>query len=177
MANSFGNLFRITAWGETHGGGVGVVVDGCPPRLALTEADIQPDLDRRRPGQSKIVSPRKEADRVEILSGTFEGKTLGTPISLWVRNEDARPGAYSEMRTKFRPSHADYTYQAKFGIRSWPGGGRTSARETIGRVAAGAVAKKILRERFGVEVLAYVKQVQGISGTVDPEKVKFSQIE
>lgn len=177
MANTFGTLFRITTWGESHGGGVGVVVDGCPPRLALSEADIQPDLDRRRPGQSKIVTPRKEADRVEILSGTFEGKTLGTPISMWVRNEDARPEAYSEMATKFRPSHADYTYQAKFGIRSWQGGGRTSARETIGRVAAGAIAKKLLRERYGVEVLAFVKQVQKISAEINPEKVKFAEIE
>jgi chorismate synthase len=177
MANTFGNLFRITTWGESHGGGIGVVVDGCPPRLALTEADIQPDLDRRRPGQSKIVTPRKEADRVEILSGTFEGKTLGTPISMWVRNEDARPEAYSEMATKFRPSHADYTYQAKYGIRNWQGGGRTSARETIGRVAAGAIAKKLLRERYGVEVLAFVKQVQKISAEIDPEKVKFADIE
>ena len=114
MGNSFGQLFRITTWGESHGGGVGVVIDGCPPRLGLVEADIQPDLDRRRPGQSAIVSPRKEADRVEILSGTFEGRTLGTPISMWVRNEDARPEAYSEMASKFRPSHADYTYQAKY---------------------------------------------------------------
>jgi len=177
MANSFGNLFRITTWGESHGGGIGVVVDGCPPRLALTEADIQPDLDRRRPGQSKIVTPRKEADRVEILSGTFEGKTLGTPISMWVRNEDQRPEAYSEMATKFRPSHADYTYQAKYGIRNWQGGGRTSARETIGRVAAGAIAKKLLRERYGVEVLAYVKQVQKICADIDPDKVKFADIE
>ncbi len=177
MANSFGTLFRITTWGESHGGGVGVVVDGCPPRLALTETDIQPDLDRRRPGQSKIVTPRKEADRVQILSGTFEGKTLGTPISMWVRNEDQRPEAYTEMATKFRPSHADYTYQAKFGIRSWQGGGRTSARETIGRVAAGAIAKKILRERYGVEILAYVQQVQKISAEIDPNKVKFADIE
>src|SRR2546421_9940808 len=177
MANTFGQLFRITTWGESHGGGVGVVVEGGPPRLELSEADIQPDLDRRRPGQSKIVSPRKEADKVEILSGTFEGKTLGTPISLWVKNEDARPEAYTEMETKFRPSHADYTYQAKYGIRSWPGGGRTSARESIGRVAAGALAKKILRERHGVEVLAYVKQVQKISASVDPQKVKVPQIE
>src|SRR5512140_3677615 len=162
MPNSFGHLFRITTWGESHGGGVGVVVDGCPPKLDLTEADIQPDLDRRRPGQSAIVSPRKESDTVRILSGTFEGKTLGTPISLWVKNADARPEAYTEMATKFRPSHADYTYQAKFGFRAWPGGGRSSARETVGRVAAGAIAKKILRERYQVEVLAYVKQVQRI---------------
>jgi len=177
MANTFGHLFRITTWGESHGGGVGVVVDGCPPKLKLTEADIQPDLDRRRPGQSKIVTPRKETDTVQILSGTFEGQTLGTPISMWVKNEDQRSEAYSEMATKFRPSHADYTYFAKFGIRAWPGGGRTSARETIGRVAAGAIAKKILRERFGVEVLAYVKQVQKLVADVDPERVKAKQIE
>src|SRR5438477_5674178 len=177
MGNSFGQLFRITTWGESHGGGVGVVIDGCPPRIKFTEADVQPDLERRRPGQSRIVSPRKEPDRVQILSGTFEGKTLGTPISMWVKNEDFRPDAYTEMATKFRPSHADYTYQAKYGIRSWPGGGRTSARETIGRVAAGAVAKKILRERYGVEVLAYVKQVQKVGSTVDPDKVKASEIE
>jgi chorismate synthase len=177
MANTFGRLFRVTTWGESHGGGVGVVVDGCPPRLDLTEADIQPDLDRRRPAQSKIVSPRKESDRVQILSGTFEGKTLGTPISMWVRNEDARPEAYSEMATKFRPSHADYTYQAKFGIRNWQGGGRTSARETIGRVAAGAIARKILRERNGVEVLAYVQQVQRIVASVDWETVKLKDVE
>jgi len=143
----------------------------------LTEADIQPDLDRRRPGQSAIVSPRKEADRVQILSGTFEGKTLGTPISMMVKNEDFRPEAYTEMATKFRPSHADYTYQAKFGIRSWPGGGRTSARETIGRVAAGAIAKKLLRERHGVEILAYVKQVQRIQAEVNPDKVTLKEIE
>src|SRR3989441_11894446 len=177
MGNTFGQLFRITTWGESHGGGVGVVVDGCPPRLKLSEADIQPDLDRRRPGQSKIVSPRKESDKVEILSGVFEGKTLGTPISLWVRNEDARPEAYEEMKTKFRPSHADYTYFAKYGIRNWQGGGRTSARETIGRVAAAAIAKKILRQRYGVEVLAYVKQVQRLVAKVDPERVKVKDIE
>ncbi len=177
MANTFGHLFRITTWGESHGAGIGVVVDGCPPRLKLTEADIQPDLDRRRPGQSKIVSPRKESDKVQILSGTFEGKTLGTPIALWVKNEDARPEAYTEMATKFRPSHADYTYQAKYGIRSWPGGGRTSARETIGRVAAGAIARKVLREQYGVEILAYVKQVQQIIAEVDSEKIRLKDIE
>ena len=177
MANTFGHLFRVTTWGESHGGGVGVVVDGCPPRLELTEADLQPDLDRRRPGQSRIVSPRKESDIVQILSGTFEGKTLGTPISLWVKNEDARPEAYSEMAVKFRPSHADYTYQAKFGIRNWQGGGRTSARETIGRVAAGGIAKKILRERYGVEVLAWVQQVQRVVAEVDLETVKLKDIE
>lgn len=175
--NSFGQLFRITTWGESHGGGVGVVVDGCPPRLKLCDADIQPDLDRRRPGQSKIVTPRKESDTIEILSGVFEGQTLGTPISMWVKNEDQRSEAYTEMATKFRPSHADYTYQAKYGIRNWQGGGRTSARETIGRVAAGAIAKKILRERFGVEILAYVKQVQRIEAEVNPNSVKVKEIE
>jgi len=177
MANTFGHLFRVTTWGESHGGGVGVVVDGCPPRLELTEADIQPDLDRRRPGQSRLVTPRQESDRVQILSGTFEGKTLGTPIAMWVKNEDARPEAYAEMATKFRPSHADFTYQAKFGIRNWQGGGRTSARETIGRVAAGAIAKKILRERYGVETLACVQQVQRIAARVDVESVTAAEIE
>ena len=177
MANTFGHLFRITTWGESHGGGVGVVVDGCPPRLELSAADIQPDLDRRRPGQSSITTPRQEADTVQILSGTFEGRTLGTPLSLMVQNEDQRPEAYSEMAAKFRPSHADYTYQAKFGHRAWPGGGRTSARETIGRVAAGAVAKKILRRQFGVEVLAWVSQVQDIVSQVDRETVTLAQVE
>jgi chorismate synthase len=177
MANTFGHLFRITTWGESHGGGVGVVVDGCPPNLKLSEADIQPDLDRRRPGQSKIVTPRKESDTVRILSGTFNGRTIGTPISMMVQNEDARPEAYSEMAEKFRPSHADYTYFAKYGIRNWQGGGRSSARETIGRVAAGAIAKKILSERFGVEVLAYVSQVQKLTAKVDPETVKVRDIE
>src|SRR5271165_3091501 len=178
MASSFGHLFRITTWGESHGGGEGVIVDGCPPRLKLSEADIQPDLDRRRPGQSKIVSPRKESDTVQILSGiSSAGKTLGTPICLWVKNEDARSEAYLEMKTKLRPSHADFTYFAKYGIRAWQGGGRASARETIGRVAAGAIAKKVLREQFGVEVLAYVKQVQKIIGEIDPEKVTLKDVE
>jgi chorismate synthase len=177
MPNTFGHLFRITTWGESHGGGVGVVVDGCPPRLALSEADIQPDLDRRRPGQSNIVSPRRESDVVQILSGTFDGKTLGTPILMWVKNEDARPEAYAEIATKFRPSHADYTYFAKYGIRDWRGGGRASARETVGRVAAGAIARKILRERYHVEVLAYVQQVQRAVAHVDPEKAKAQDIE
>ena len=177
MGNTFGQLFRVTTWGESHGGGVGVVVDGCPPRIELSEKDIQPDLDRRRPGQSSIVTPRKESDTVQILSGTFEGKTLGTPISMWVKNEDARPEAYSEMATKFRPSHADYTYQAKYGFRNWQGGGRTSARETIGRVAAGALAKKVLRERFGVEVLAYVSQVKDLHAETDRDTVTLAQVE
>ena len=177
MGNSFGELFRITTWGESHGGGVGVVIDGCPPRLALTEKDIQTDLARRRPGQSRITTQRKETDSVRILSGTFEGKTLGTPISLLVENADQRSEAYTEMQTKYRPSHADYTYDAKYGIRAWPGGGRTSARETIGRVAAGAIAKKILKQQFGVEVLACVQQVQKISADIDPNKFTIKQVE
>ncbi|MFO1457766.1 MAG: chorismate synthase [Verrucomicrobiota bacterium] len=177
MGNTFGQLFRITTWGESHGGGVGVIVDGCPPRLALTEDDIQPDLDRRRPGQSKITTPRKESDTVRILSGTFEGQTLGTPISMWVKNEDQRSDAYNEMATKFRPSHADYTYQTKYGIRAWPGGGRSSARETIGRVAAGAIARKLLRSRWGVEVLACVTQVQDLVATANLETITASEVE
>ncbi|HVS52670.1 MAG TPA: chorismate synthase [Opitutaceae bacterium] len=158
MPNSFGKLFTITTWGESHGPAVGVVVDGCPPRLPLEAAEIQVELDRRRPGQSDIVTPRKEEDRVEILSGLFEGRTTGHPISLLVRNADARPGAYDEMREKFRPSHADFTHQAKYGIRDHRGGGRSSARETIGRVAAGAIAKKILAQG-GVEIRAYVRAI------------------
>ena len=178
MASSFGQLFRITTWGESHGGGVGVIVDGCPPRLKLSEADIQPDLDRRRPGQSKIVTPRKESDTIQIMSGiSSTGKTLGTPICLWVKNEDQRSEAYNEMKDKFRPSHADFTYFAKYGIRAWQGGGRASARETVGRVAAGAIAKKVLAEKFGVEVLAYVKQVQKIVANVNPDQVSLNAVE
>ena len=156
---------------------MGVVVDGCPPRIELSEADIQPDLDRRRPGQSRIVTPRKESDTVQILSGVFEGQTLGTPISMWVKNEDARSSAYDEMALKFRPSHADFTYFTKYGIRNWQGGGRTSARETIGRVAGGALAKKILKERHGVEVVAYVSQVQNITAEVNPDAVQMKDVE
>lgn len=177
MGNTFGHMFRITTWGESHGGGVGVVLDGCPPCVELSEADIQPELDRRRPGQSKIVTPRNEADQVEILSGVFEGKTLGTPIMMWVRNKDARPEAYSEMARKFRPSHADFTYETKYGIRNPHGGGRSSARETIGRVAAAAVAKKILCLEYGVEIIAYVKQVQDIAAEINTDTVTKDQIE
>jgi chorismate synthase len=155
-------LFTVTTWGESHGGAVGVVVDGCRPRLPLEAAEIQVELDRRRPGQSDLVTPRKEEDKVEILSGVFEGRTTGTPISMLVRNTDARPGAYDEMATKFRPSHADFTYQAKFGIRDHQGGGRSSARETVGRVAAGAIAKKILRLANGVEIRAFVTRIHDL---------------
>ncbi len=162
MPNTFGKLFSVTTWGESHGPAVGVVIDGCPPRLPLEAAEIQVELDRRRPGQSDIVTPRQEADTVEILSGVFEGRTTGTPLSLLVRNADQRPGAYDEMRDKFRPSHADFTYQAKFGFRDHRGGGRSSARETIGRVAAGAIARKILALGDGVEIRAFLTQVHDI---------------
>ena len=179
MASTFGALFRVTTWGESHGGGVGVVVDGCPPRIALDAATIQRELDRRRacPGQSRITTQRKEEDRVEILSGVFEGHTLGTPISLMVKNKDARPKDYAEVRVKYRPSHADYTYQAKYGIRDWMGGGRASARETVGRVAAGAIAKRILRDAGGIDIVAYVRQVQDLVADVDPNTVTLDDVE
>jgi chorismate synthase len=162
VPNSFGKLFTVTTWGESHGGAIGVVVDGCPPRLPLEAGEIQAELDRRRPGQSDIVTPRQEEDRIEILSGLFEGRTTGAPVAMLVRNTDARPGAYDEVREKFRPSHADFTYQAKFGIRDHQGGGRSSARETIGRVAAGAIAKKILRLAGGVEIRAFVARIHDL---------------
>jgi chorismate synthase len=178
MGNSFGQLFRITTWGESHGGGVGVVIDGCPPRIALNEEDIQGELDRRRPGQSSITTTRDEADRCQILSGVFEGQTLGTPISIMVMNKDARPEAYAEMKSTYRPSHADFTYEAKYGIRNWQGGGRSSARETIGRVAAGAVACKILAKLFPhFELLAYVTHVYDVAAAIDPATVTMDQIE
>lgn len=177
MGNTFGSLFRITTFGESHGGGVGVIIDGCPPRLEISPEEIQVDLDRRRPGQSKITTPRKEADQCEILSGVFEGKTLGTPIAILVRNKDARSQDYNEMAVKYRPSHADATYEAKYGIRNWQGGGRSSARETIGRVAAGAIAKKILAQFNGVEIVAYVKSIQDIEATVDSNTVTLEQVE
>jgi chorismate synthase len=176
--NSFGELFRITTWGESHGGGVGVVVDGCPPKVPLVESDIQPALDRRRPGQSKLVTQRQETDTCRILSGTYEGLTLGTPIMIWVPNTDARPEAYSEMASAFRPSHADFTYQAKYGIRNHEGGGRSSARETIGRVAGAAVAAAVLRQTLPrLEVRAWVSQIHRITASVNPAKVTLSQVE
>lgn len=177
MGSTFGHLFRITTFGESHGGGVGVVIDGCPPRLEISAEEIQVELDRRRPGQSKITTPRKEADICEILSGVFEGKTLGTPIAMLVRNKDTRPQDYDEMHEKYRPSHADATYDAKYGIRNWQGGGRSSARETIGRVAAGAIAKKILKQVANVEIVGYVKRIQDLEGVVDPNTVTLEQVE
>ncbi|NEP44552.1 MAG: chorismate synthase [Okeania sp. SIO2H7] len=177
MGNTFGQIFRITTYGESHGGGVGVVIDGCPPRLEIDISEIQAELDRRRPGQSKITTPRKETDTCEILSGVFEGKTLGTPIHILVRNKDARSQDYQEMAQKYRPSHADATYEAKYGIRNWQGGGRSSARETIGRVAAGAIAKKILKKYSGLEIIAYVKQIKDLEAKVDPNTVTRKQVE
>lgn len=159
MSSSFGTLFRVTTFGESHGPGVGAVVDGCPPNIALSEIDIQTQLDRRRPAQSRLSTQRKEADRVTILSGVQNRSTLGTPIALTVKNTDQRPGDYHKLRSVPRPSHADYTYQEKYGIRALSGGGRSSARETIGRVAGGAIAEKFLSVQYGIEIIAWVSAI------------------
>jgi chorismate synthase len=179
MSSSFGSAFRISTWGESHGPTVGVVIDGCPPRIPIAAEEIQSELDRRRPGQSSITTQRKEPDIVEILSGVHDGLTLGTPIALMVRNQDNRAGDYEEMRTKYRPSHADYTYDVKFGIRAWQGGGRASARETVGRVAAGVLARKVLPVVSGgpVDIVAYVKQVRTLIADVDPATVSRRDVE
>ena len=177
MGSTFGNLFRISTWGESHGGSVGVVIDGCPPGLPLSREDIQSELDRRRPGQSDITTPRNEPDQVEILSGVNEGFTLGTPIALNVRNKDARPSAYAEMKKAYRPSHADYTYDAKYGRRMAEGGGRSSARETIGRVAAGAIARKILKLAAGIDIVAYVESIQEIQTPEQTARVTREAVE
>lgn len=177
MSSSFGERFKVTTFGESHGGGVGVVVDGCPPRLSIDVEEIQQELDRRRPGQSRLTTPRQEEDRVEILSGVFEGRSLGSPIAMLVRNKDARPSAYEHLKDVYRPSHADWTTEAKYGIRAWQGGGRSSARETIGRVAAGAIARRLLAEVAGVEIIAWVHQVQDIEANVDSERVQRADVE
>ena len=177
MGSSFGQLFRISTFGESHGGAVGVILEGCPPRLTLDLAAIQAELDRRRPGQSRITTPRKEDDRVEILSGLLDGVTLGTPIALVVRNQDQRPQDYREMEVAFRPSHADATYQAKYGIQARSGGGRASARETIGRVAAGAIAKQLLAHVAGTEVIAWVRRIHTIEASIDPATVSLEAVE
>ncbi|KAI9124485.1 hypothetical protein K1719_004407 [Acacia pycnantha] len=178
--STYGNYFRVTTYGESHGGGVGCVIDGCPPRLPLSEADMQEDLDRRRPGQSRITTPRKETDTCKIFSGVSEGVTTGTPILVVVPNTDQRGHDYSEMSLAYRPSHADATYDMKYGVRSVQGGGRSSARETIGRVASGAVAKKILKEFAGTEVLAYVSQAHKVvlpEDLIDHDTLTLEQIE
>ena len=177
MSSSFGTLFRVTTFGESHGPGVGVVIDGCPPRLALDASDLQRDLDRRRPGQSRIVTQRDEADRAEILSGVFAGHTTGTPLAVLVRNADHNPGAYEHLRDLYRPSHADFTYDAKYGFRDWQGGGRASARETVGRVAAGAVARRLLEVAAGIEVLGWVQSVADIEAEVDDATVSVDDVE
>jgi chorismate synthase len=178
MSSTFGTLFRVTTFGESHCKGVGAVVDGCPPNLALDEADIQSQLDRRRPGQSKMTTDREESDRVTILSGVENGLTLGTPVALFVPNRDQRPGDYAEMSKTPRPSHADFTYQMKYGIRASSGGGRSSARETIGRVAAGAIAEKVLHQRFGVEIVAWVSAVSDVaSEAVDMDTIARPQVD
>ncbi|TYH73471.1 hypothetical protein ES332_D05G331800v1 [Gossypium tomentosum] len=178
--STFGNYFRVTTFGESHGGGVGCIVDGCPPRIPLSEADLQVDLDRRRPGQSRITTPRKETDTCRLYSGVSEGVTTGTPIHVFVPNTDQRGHDYKEMSIAYRPSHADATYDMKYGVRAVQGGGRSSARETIGRVASGAIAKKILKHFSGTEVLAYVSQVHQVvlpDGSVYHDTVTLDQIE
>lgn len=170
--NSFGKLFTLTTFGESHGPALGAVVDGCPPGLALSEEDLQLDLDRRKPGQSRYTTQRREADQVRILSGVFEGKTTGTPIGLLIENTDQRSKDYSKIKDQFRPAHADYTYHHKYGVRDYRGGGRSSARETAMRVAAGAIAKKYLRERYGIEVRGYLSQL----GPIAIESVDWDQI-
>jgi chorismate synthase len=178
MSSSFGTLFRIATFGESHGGGVGVVVDGCPPRLALDIEAVQAQLDRRRPGQSRIATPRQEDDRVEVLSGLQDGLTLGTPLAMLVRNRDQRPGDYATLQQAPRPSHADYTYRQKYGIAAQSGGGRASARETIGRVAAGAVAEQWLREVHGTEIVAWVAGVADVdAGPVDAAAVTRAAVD
>ena len=176
MSSTFGTLFRVTTFGESHGKGVGAIVDGCPPGLILSEADIQPQLDRRRPGQTRLTTDREEADRVTILSGVENGRALGTPIAMSVANKDQRPGDYAQMSSIPRPSHADYTYQMKYGIRTSSGGGRSSARETIGRVAAGAIAEKFLHEEYGVEIFAWVSSVNTITAAEIDENLISREI-
>ncbi len=175
--NTFGQLFKITTFGESHGGCVGVVIDGCPPGLSITEAEIQKELDRRKPGQSAITSPRAEQDIIHIMSGVSDGKTTGTPILLLAYNKDARSEDYDELKNIYRPGHADFTFQMKYGLRDWKGSGRASARETLGRVAAGAIAKKYLKEKFNIEFISYVEQVGEIKTNVDFKEVTLGAIE
>jgi chorismate synthase len=175
--NTFGHLFKITTCGESHGGAVAVIIDGCPPGLAITPEEIQHECDRRRPGQSALTTPRQERDQVHILSGVFEGHTLGTPILLLAYNEDSRPGDYEAIKNVYRPSHADFTYQQKYGRRDFRGSGRASARETWARVAAGAIAKKYLKQHFNIEILSYVEQVATLRTTIDPRSVSVETIE
>ena len=178
MSSTFGTLLKVVTFGESHGKGVGAVLDGCPAKIGLSEADVQRQLDRRRPGQSKLTTKREEADRVTILSGVENGKTLGVPIGLLVVNKDQKPGDYDAMRSVPRPSHADYTYQMKYGIRSASGGGRSSARETVGRVAAGAIAEKFLLETFGIEIVAWVDSVGDVeAASVDVDGISREDVD
>lgn len=175
--NSYGRIFRLTSFGESHGPALGGIVDGCPPKLEITEQEIQQELDRRRPGQSKFTTQRNEADKIEILSGVFEGRTTGAPIGLLIRNEDARPRDYDAIKNLFRPGHADFTYQRKYGLRDYRGGGRSSARETALRVAAGAIARKFLKEKYGVRIIAHLIQVEDIKAGIDADMVTEQQID
>ncbi len=176
--NTYGTAYRVTTWGESHGDTMGVVIDGCPPRMELSAEDVQVELDRRRPGQSKLTTQRKESDRVRIMSGVFQGRTLGTPIAMMVENKDARASDYEDMKDVYRPSHADMTYDQKYGFRNWMGGGRASARETLSRVAAGAVARKWLRREHGLEIVAWVQRIHTLAADgVDPAEVKRRDVE
>lgn len=175
--NTFGQLFKITTFGESHGGCIGVVIDGCPPRLKISKAEIQKELDRRKPGQSKVTSSREEEDKIHILSGVIDGKTTGTPILLIAYNKDAKSEDYLHLKDLYRPGHADYTFQMKYGIRDWKGSGRASARETLGRVAAGAIAKKYLKEKLGIEFISFVEQVGDIKTDIDFDQVTLKDVE
>ena len=177
MGSSFGTLFRITTFGESHGGGLGVVVEGCPPGITLDLEAVQRELDRRKPGQSALTTQRKETDQVEVLSGLFEGRTLGTSIGMVIRNKDADPRAYAPFADRYRPSHADFTYDAKYGIRAWAGGGRASARETAARVAAGAIARQVLQALGDVEIVAWVDQVAEVVARVDAAEVTTTDVD
>tara|TARA_Y100001970_G_scaffold66065_1_gene84438 strand:+ start:3541 stop:4629 length:1089 start_codon:yes stop_codon:yes gene_type:complete len=177
LPNTFGKSYKITTWGESHGEAVGVTIDGCPPGITISNEDIQFELNRRKPGQSEITTQRKENDKAEILSGLFEGKTLGSPIHISVSNTDAKSKDYDALKSLYRPSHADYTYDIKYGIRNWKGGGRASARETIGRVAAGALAKKILEQKYNIQIVGYVKSIQNLEANVNTDKVNISDVE
>jgi chorismate synthase len=177
VGSSFGTLFTVSTFGESHGGGLGCVIDGCPPGITLDLAEIQAEMDRRRPGQSSLTTQRKEGDEVEVLSGLFEGRTTGTPLAMLVRNKDQHSAAYDPFKDLYRPSHADFTYDARYGHRAWPGGGRASARETVGRVAAGAVALQVLRTLGSVEIVAWVDRVQDLQAEVDPAAVSRAAVD
>ncbi len=177
MGSTFGHLFRVTTFGESHGGGLGAIIDGCPAGIPIDLEVIQAELERRRPGQSELVSSRKEPDQVEIYSGLFEGRTLGTPIGLMVRNKDADPAAYESLKDVYRPSHADFSYDAKYGVRNWQGGGRASARETVARVAAGGIAQQVLAALSDIQVVAWVERIGDVVANCAASTVERKAVE